>query len=968
MPRNRIKGITVEIGGDTTGLDKALKSVNGSIKNTQSSLKDVSRLLKLDPANTELLAQKQRLLKDAIAATSEKLETLKTAQAQAKKQLEEGTLGQDKYDALQREIAETEEGLRSLQKEAAATSGALEKMAAAGGKMQAAGSAIEGAGKKVSIASAAVVGLGATAVKTAGDFDAAMSRVAAITGATGDELDALRDKAREMGEKTKFSASESADAMNYMAMAGWKTEEMLAGLEGMLNLAAASGEDLATTSDIVTDALTAFGLSAKESNHFADVLAAASANANTNVAMMGETFKYVAPVAGALGYTVEDVAEAIGLMANAGIKSSQAGTSLREILTALQGDITLSGKAFGEVSIATANADGSMRELGDIVSDLRVYFSQLTESEAASSAEALVGKRAMSGLLAIMQAGPKDVEKLSSAIEGCDGSAKAMAETMLDNLSGQMVILKSQLEELAISFGEILMPMIRKTVSAVQRFVDKLNNMDEGQRQAILRIGMFVAALGPALVVLGKLVAATGSALKGIAKLAEGAGKLKTAMSGMSGASGALKAALGGISGTTVAVAGGIASLIGAFAHLWKTNDEFREKMTSTWEDIKGAFDGFAQGIVERLNSLGFDFSSITEVLSSAWQGFCDLLAPAFEGAFSAIGTVLSTVLDSILGILDVFAAVFRGDWEGAWNAVEGMFATTWDGMSTIFETACNTLENIANVFLGWFGTSWDEVWGAISTVCAEAWEAVKSAVNAAVEAVTSTIAKIGETITTVWNTITTITTTIWEGIKTSIFSVADAIGTKVGEAFNAIGSAASSIFGGLKETIATIWEGIKEAITGPIDAAKKHVSDALDSIKKFFANCKLSLPKIKLPHFSISGKFSLKPPSVPHLSINWYKEGGIMTDPTAFGVNGASLMAGGEAGAEAILPLKGFYEKLERMLGEKLYTGNMEKYLATIANNSEKCIVLDSGALIGRLAPGMDRQLKVLAVQGGYR
>ena len=511
----RIKGITVEIGGDTTGLEKALKNVNSTIKNTQSQLKDVNRLLKLDPGNTELITQKQRALKDAIGATSEKLETLKQAQEQAKQQLENGDLGQDKYDALQREIIETEQELRRLQEEAASTSVALSKIDQAGKKMEAFGDSVTSAGQKIMPASMAVAGLGAAAVKTAADFDTSMSKVAAVSGATGDDLDALRDKAREMGAKTKFSASEAADAMNYMAMAGWKTGDMLEGIEGIMNLAAASGEDLATTSDIVTDALTAFGLTAQDSGHFADILAAASSNANTNVAMMGETFKYCAPIAGALGFSAEDTAEAIGLMANAGIKSTQAGTALRTIMNNLSGEVKITGAALGEVTIATTNADGSMRDLSDILSDCRGAFSQLSESEQAAAAEALVGKNAMSGFLALMNAGEGDIEKLSSAIDSCsdtfvktvdgaiipmsqaleegvewieeyNGVSEKMAAVMQDNLGGQLTILKSQIQELAISFGEMLMPAIRAIVSKVQAFVDKLNNMSESQRKAVL--------------------------------------------------------------------------------------------------------------------------------------------------------------------------------------------------------------------------------------------------------------------------------------------------------------------------------------------------------------------------------------------------------------------------------------------------------------------------------------------------
>lgn len=614
---NRIKGITVEIGGDTTGLDKALKSVNTSIKSTQSALKDVNRLLKLDPSNTELLSQKQRLLKDAIGATKEKLDSLKVAQEQAKQQLENGELGQDKYDALQREIVETEEELRRLQQEAATTSTALSKIDVAGQKMEAVGNSIAGAGKKMMGVTTVIGGVGVAAVKTAADFDSAMSQVAAVSGATGKDFDDLRNKAREMGSKTKFSATEAAEAMNYMAMAGWKTEDMLGGIEGVMNLAAASGEDLATTSDIVTDALTAFGLSAKDSGHFADILAAASSNANTNVSMMGETFKYCAPIAGALGFSAEDTAEAIGLMANAGIKSSQAGTALRTIMNKLAGDVKISGKAIGDVTIATTNADGSMRDLSDILADCRSAFGNLTESEKAQAAESLVGKNAMSGFLALMNAGEGDIEKLSSAIDNCDGSAEKMAMTMQDNLAGQLTILKSQLQELAISFGDILMPAIRSIVSKLQGFVDKLNGMDEGTKRTIVTIALLVASIGPLLIIIGTTISKIGVAMQGFVKLANGVSKLKVAIQGGTGVLGKLGAALGGVSAPVLAVVAVIAVLVAAFVHLWRTNEGFRDAIIGTWTRIKDTISGFCQGIVDRLNALGFQFTDIVDVLKT---------------------------------------------------------------------------------------------------------------------------------------------------------------------------------------------------------------------------------------------------------------------------------------------------------------------------------------------------------------
>lgn len=1036
---NRIKGITVEIGGDTTGLDKALKSVNTSIRTTQSALKDVNRLLKLDPSNTELLSQKQRLLKDAIATTKEKLDSLKVAQEQAKQQLENGELGQDKYDALQREIVETEEELRRLQQEAATTNTALSKIDVAGQKMEAVGNSIAGAGKKMMGVTTVIGGVGVAAVKTAADFDSAMSQVAAVSGATGKDFDALRNKAREMGAKTKFSATETAEAMNYMAMAGWKTEDMLSGIEGIMNLAAASGEDLATTSDIVTDALTAFGLSAKDSGHFADILAAASSNANTNVSMMGETFKYCAPIAGALGFSAEDTAEAIGLMANAGIKSSQAGTALRTIMNNLAGDVKISGKAIGDVTIATTNADGSMRNLSDILADCRSAFGNLTESEKAQAAESLVGKNAMSGFLALMNAGESDIDKLSSAIDNCDGSAEKMAMTMQDNLAGQLTILKSQLQELAISFGDILMPAIRSIVSKLQGFVDKLNGMDEGTKRTIVTIALLVASIGPLLIIIGTTISKIGVAMQGFVKLASGVSKLKVAIQGGTGVLGKLGAALGGISAPVLAVVAVIAVLVAAFVHLWKTNEGFRDAIIGTWTRIKDTISGFCQGIVDRLNALGFQFTDIVDVLKTVWDGFCQILAPIFEGVFNNIANILSTVTGVITGILDVFIGIFTGNWSQAWNGIKEIFSSIWNGISNFFSNILNVIKGAADVVLGWFGPSWNEVWTNIKTFfegiwngiatffttiwetlknvvtvgimaigsilsaafdiitlpfrfiwenCKEiiisVWDAIKLKVSTVIQAVASVISTVMNTIktvfTTVWNAIKTVVTTVvnaiksvvttvfnaikstattvWNAIKTAVTTPVNAIKSTVTSVFNSVKSTVASIFNGIKSTATSVWNGIKTAITTPIEAAKSKVKSVVDAIKGFFSGMKISLPHIKLPHFKVTGKLSIAPPSVPHLSIDWYKEGGIMTSPTIFGMNGSSLMAGGEAGAEAILPLAGFYKQLEAMISSHLNTSAMEKYLAVIADNSSKGIYLEDGTLVGHLLPAIDGEL----------
>ena len=822
---SRIQGITVEIGGDTTKLSKALESVNKSIKGTQSGLKDVNKLLKLDPSNTELVVQKQKMLKDAIEATKEKLATLKTAAQQANEQLANGEITQQQYDALQREIVETEQNLRSLQDQAATTNATLAKIDEAGEKLQNIGSSVENVGKKFLPVTAAVTGLGTAAVKTAADFDSEMSKVSAISGATGDDFDQLRAKAREMGAKTKFSASEAASAMEYMAMAGWKTSDMLNGIEGIMNLAAASGEDLATTSDIVTDALTAFGLSAADSGHFADILAAASSNANTNVSMMGETFKYCAPIAGALGFSAEDTAEAIGLMANSGIKASQAGTSLRTIMNNLSGEVTFVGKNIGEVTIATSNADGSMRSLNDILADCRVAFSGLSESEKAANAEALVGKNAMSGFLALMNSSETDINKLRGAIENCDGASESMAETMQDNLNGQLTILKSQLEELAISFGDILMPTIRKIVSAVQQFVDKLNSMDESTRETIIKIGLLAASIGPLLIVLGKTISTVGTAMRGFSSLAKGVRLLITHVGSASGVFSKLGVVLGGLSGPVVAVVAVIGTLVAAFMNLWNTNEEFRTAITGIWNDIVSKVKGFCDQLTQRINGLGFDFKDVTEVLKAVWDGLCQVLAPLFEGAFQIMATVLSTVLDTLLGLFDVFSNVFSGNWSGAWEAVKEIFASIWEGVKSVFSTTLTALKSALDVFLGLFGTDWQTVWGSIKSFFETVWSGISSFFSNTVSAIqsvaTTVFTAVSSFFTTVLTSIQTTFSTIWTAISTAVSSVLNTIHTTVTTVWTAISTAITTVMNTISTTITSVWNGIYNTMKPLLDAFK---------------------------------------------------------------------------------------------------------------------------------------------------
>lgn len=610
-------------------------------------------------------------------------------------------------------------GLRSAQSEAdSATKNIATKI---GSNLQSAGKSIISAGKTLTThVTVPIVGLGTAAVKTISDFESAMSKVSAISGATGSDLDALNQKAQEMGIKTKFSATESAEAFTYMAMAGWKTEDMLQGIDGIMALAAADGLDLATTSDIVTDALTAFGLSADDSGHFADVLAAAASNASTNVSLLGESFKYAAPVAGALGYSAEDTAIALGLMANANIKGSQGGTALRSSLSRLIKPTDDAAALMEQYGLSMTNADGSMKSLGEVMEMLRTKMGGLSEAEQAQAAVTLFGQEAMSGMLAVINASDSDYEKLTSAIYGADGAAQQMADTMLDNLSGQLTLLKSALEGLAIQFGEILMPYIKQFVQWLQNLVQKLQEMTPEQKEQIVKWAAFAAAIGPVLLAVGKLVTGIGNVISVF-------GKLKTAIPAVKGALVAVKGAIAGISAPVVAVVAVIGTLVAAFATLWKTNEEFRNKITAIWNQIKGTFDKLCQGIVDRLNKLGFDFENIGEVLKAIWKGFCDFLAPIFEGVFQNIANTFDTIVNVILGILDFFIAIFTGDWEGAWDAIKGIFESIWNGIVAWFQNIGNTLLGILDVICGWFGTTWDNTWNSIKQFFVDIWNSIVS-------------------------------------------------------------------------------------------------------------------------------------------------------------------------------------------------------------------------------------------------
>lgn len=926
------------------------------------------------------------------------------------------------------------------------------------------------------------------------NFTSTMSEISAISGATGEDFEKLEACAREYGATTVFSASNAAEALKYMSLAGWDADQSTSALGGVLNLAAASGMELGAASDMVTDYLSAFAMEAGDAAYFADLLSYAQSHSNTTAEALGEAYKNCAANLNAAGQDVETVTSLLEGMANQGYKGSEAGTAMAAIMRDITNGMKDGAIKIGETSVAVMDAQGNFRDLTDILTEVEAATNGMGDAERAVALSSTFTADSTKGLNLILNEGMDNIAGYEEELRGASGSAEEMANIMNDNLSGDVAAMNSAFEELGLKIYDALESKLRAGVQFITN----------GVIPAIEWLGGHIPEVTIAVSGLGAVIAAMNW------------GTISSKIAMVKGALVKLAAALGGVSLPAIAIIAVITAVALAFTNLWKNNEEFRNKITAIWDGIKAKFDEFGQGIVDRLNALGFEFEDITEVMKAVWDGFCEVLAPIFEGVFQQISNILNEALDILTGLFDIFAGIFTGDWDMVWQGVQEVFGAVWDFVVATFENWISTFTSLADTVLGWFGTDWETVWTNVKTFFSDTWNAISSFFsgiltgiktfftdtwNAIVSffsgilsgiysSVTGTMTEIHDTFTNIWDSITgflsgawetiknivtvgimavkeiisaafqiitlpfrfiwenckdtvlsiwetiksvigekidavkekitTVTTAIsnvasaawnaisstasslWEGIKGTIGSKIDAAKEKVSTATSAITSVASSAWSSVSSTASSLWNTISSTVSSKISAASSAVSSATSTITsvassawssvsstassqwesirstissklssakstvsslmsgitstmssglssalstvsgKFSSiystisskmsaardavgnaisalkskfNFSWSLPHLKLPHVSISGSFSINPPSVPHFGISWYKDGGILTRPTIFGAAGNNLLAGGEAGAEAVVPLATLWDKLETMI-----------------------------------------------------
>lgn len=845
MSSATIRGITFDIGADTTKFKKELNDVITHVNKTSQALKAVNKNLKFNPTSLDLLNDKQQLLRNRV----------KDAEAELKKWNEllknMSSAGVDRtskdFQNCVTKVSQAEASLKKARSELENFNVTGERLKGVGTKIAGVGEKVSSVGQKLMPVSAGLAGLGAAAIKTSVDFGKSMSRVQAVTGASDAQLQELQKTATEWGSKTKYSASECAQAMYEMGSAGWDSQHIISGLGAVLTGASAGNMELADASKIVTNAISAFGLTAEDSQHVVDVLAKTASASTTEVSDLGMAFTQCSGVAGALRFSVDDVSIALGLMANKGINSEKAGTALRNIMVNLTQS---TGQVKGELDrlgVSALNSDGSVKPLRDTIGQLREKFSTMSDAQKESTAQMLAGKEGMAGLLAIVNSSPTDFNNMVMAIDQANGSAKTMSDTLENNTNGKLTTMKSALESVAITIGQQLEPALAPLIEGITQLANKFQSLTPEQQQFIIKTLAMLAALGPVLLAIG-----------GLSKGFQGLTSLISFFMTPAGA-----------------VVGTIMLLAAAFLMAYQHSESFRNTINQLVSNIQ---EKFAE-MQPQLETLKQSIIQFIGVVKPIWDTFWTIFGDVVSHAMQFIGIVFGDGSKVLTDILNIFTGLFSGNW-----------SQMWDGMKNLLPDVLTLIKDVVkNAFQGLYDVINDLTGGALGRVT-EHFQGMKE--------------KIDEN----GGGIKGLVKTVFQFVHDWIEEKIEQAKQKAVEKFEQLKNRIREKVEAIKNTVEGKFEEVKHKITHPIEEAKEKVRTMIGNIEGFFSGANFKLPHIQLPHFRASGDFSLNPLSVPHFDVDWYAKAMdqpfVLDGAQIFGAMNGKALGGGEAGKEVVLGL----------------------------------------------------------------